>query len=548
MTDREIIRALEARRSDMDTEFNHWSGHFKELRENISPTQGRFDTSENPNQASLNKKIIDSTAAQSLRTLKSGLMAGMTPYSRQWFRLKAGTDEQMEDPEVSAWAYTVQQRMYEVLRASNAYRMLNTCYGDVGLYGTFGGMVTADFDNVINCHSFPMGSYRIASGPSGSIDYLHRDTKMTVAQMVRKFGKNNVSGPVRRLFDKNEWHSWIDIKHAVEPREMSDRTSPMSKDKPFASYYWEEGEDVLLEEGGFGINAILAPRWEIIEYESWSADSPGMVALGDAMQLQLQQRDKQIAIKKMYDPPLQGASANVRYRNIPGGVSVVDVNDIQKGGLRSIYDVRMDINALREDIMETQQRVKEAFFVPLFLATIESDRRQVTAREIAERHEEKLLALGPVLESLDHSLLSPLIECTYYHMQEAGLIPPAPDAIVERPVAIEYISTLAQAQKAVGIAPIERTFGFAASLEQVKPGTMDAFNADEALREFSEQIGSPPNILFTEDQVAEARQARAEQAQQQQLMENAQPLANAAKLISEASARGDAGINQGAAL
>ena len=532
----------------MDTEYSHWESHFRELRSNIAPSQGRFDVGENPNQSSLNKQIIDGTAATALRTLKSGMMAGMTPYSRQWFRLKVGDDDNMEDPEVQAWAYTVQQRMYEVLRASNAYRMLNTCYGDVGLYGTFGGMVAPNFNNVIHCHAFPMGSFRIASGSDGVIEYMHRDTKMTVAQMVQKFGYKNVSPQIQRLYDKDQWHDWIDITHAVEPRDMARKDSPMAIDKPFASYYWEDGGDKLLDHGGFGVNCILAPRWEIVEYEAWSVTSPGMMALGDAMQLQQQQRDKAIAIKKMYDPPLQGSSNNVRYRNIPGGVSVVNVNDLQKGGLRSIYDVRIDVNALREDIAETQQRIKDAMFTPLFLATIESDRRQVTAREIAERHEEKLLALGPVLESLDHSLLSPLIESTYYHMQEAGLIPPAPDSIVERPVAIEYISTLAQAQKAVGIAPIERTFGFAASLEQVKPGTMDAFDADEALREFSEQIGAPPNVMRTEEQVAEIRQGRAQAAQQQQIMENAQPMANAAKLISEASARGDAGLNQGAAL
>ena len=42
-----------------------------------------------------------------------------------------------------------------------------------------------------------------------------------------------------------------------------------------------------------------------------------------------------------------------------------------------------------------------------------SDRRQITAREIEERHEEKLLMLGPVLERLNDELLRPLIDRTF---------------------------------------------------------------------------------------------------------------------------------------
>jgi len=52
--------------------------------------------------------------------------------------------------------------------------------------------------------------------------------------------------------------------------------------------------------------------------------------------------------------------------------------------------------ARARDLAEVQGRVKEAFYANLFLMLAESDRREITAREIDERREEKMLMLGPV--------------------------------------------------------------------------------------------------------------------------------------------------------
>lgn len=549
MSDRDTIKALSARRVRMDQTYHDWEDHFRELRKYIEPTIGRFELDERRDSSSINKAIIDPTARLALRTLSSGLMAGMTSPSRPWFRIGVANSDTRDDPEVKEWAHVVEKRMYEVLRGSNAYRMLERCYNSLGMYGTFGGMVVPDFEDVIHCHSFPMGRFRLASGEKGKVGYLHRDCRMTVANVIKKFGMEKVSNKVFRAYKANRMHDIITIQHAAEVRMDRDAQSPLAKNKPFANYYWEKQADTLLEESGFGINPILAPRWLSVEDEPWSVSSPGMMALGDSMQLQVQHRDKAIAIKKSYDPPLQGGSGVPEFvRLVPGGVTATGVNDLNAQGLRPIYEVRPDISGLREDIYETQRRIKSAFFEDLFLMTSQSDRRQVTATEIAERHEEKLLILGPVLESMDHDLLQPLIQATFHYMQQAEILPDPPESIVEQPIKVEYISALAQAQKAVGVAPMERVIGFAATLEQIKPGTVDAIDADQALRDFADQVGPPPAMLHTQDEVDETRAARAEQEEQAAMMEQVPQMAQAAKLISEASARGEQGIQRGSPL
>lgn len=546
----DLRKALSARRSQMDEDFNRWKPLFMELRNNIQPTTARFEGEGRRETGSYLKKIVDPKARRGLQTLSAGLMAGMTSPSRPWFRLGLTDPDLKRAKPVAEWLHTTEQRMYDVLRGSNVYRLLESSYRALGTYGTFGGVLVPNFENVVHGHAFAMGQYRIAEDEFGRAAYLHRDCEITVINLVKSFGLKNCSQAVKNAYAQSRYHEYIQCCHAIEPRKDRDTSSIDNRNKPYGSYYWEKGEDGFLDIGGFSIANILAPRWEQTEGEVWSTSSPGMNALGDQVQLQGQHRDKAIAIKKMADPPLQGAGtrAATHVRNIPGGVSTIDTNDLQKGGLRPIYEVRPDVQWLVHDINETRRRIDEAFFVDLFLMTAQSDRRQVTAREIAERHEEKLLVLGPVLESLDHALLSPLIEATFHFMQEAGIVPPAPEELAQNPIQVEYISALAQAQKAVGVAPIERTIGFIGAMEEIWPGTSDNLDADETAREFISQVGPPPNIMRDPKDVAADREARAQQQQAQQALEAAQPLASTAKLLSEASERGAEGLQQQAPL
>ena len=78
------------------------------------------------------------------------------------------------------------------------------------------------------------------------------------------------------------------------------------------------------------------------------------------------------------------------------------------------------------DIQDVRQRINGSFYADLFLMLANATDTRMTATEVAERHEEKLLMLGPVLERLHNELLDPLIDITFNRMIENNLIPPAP--------------------------------------------------------------------------------------------------------------------------
>lgn len=379
------------------------------------------------------------------------------------------------------------------------------------------------------------------------------EPRRTVKQLISEFGIENCSQRVKNMAKANQLHEFVDICGAVELRLDRDVSSALASNMPMALYYWEKGvTDKLLHKGGIATDgAILAPRWDPIDGETWSASSPGMDALGDAVQLQQQQRDKAMANQLAWNPSMQGP-AGMRgrtHRAIPGRLTTVAAADLQKGGLRPTHEVRPDVSGLIMDIQETQRRVDEAFYAPLFRMASQygiEGVKNVTATAIAELHEEKLIQLGPVLESLDHALLTPLIEATFHYMQEAEILPPAPQRLEGRPIKVEFISLLAQAQKAVGIAAIERTIGFVGTAAQLNPNALDKLDFDAAIDEFAEQVGPPPSIIVTTKDAMKNREARAKQQQQAAMMEQAEPMANAAKLLSEANERGQRAVEGGA--
>lgn len=547
-SDKDLIRALEFRRKSMDRAYGVFRPSFEDAADWIDPARGSGFTGDRDADRRKQRILIDSTPRKAFRTLKAGLMSGLSSPSRPWFKLKlAGYDEPSHV--VQEWLDECQRRMYEVFAASNTYNALAQCYGDLGLFGTYAGVIRGSKENIIHAQSYPMGSYVYGENDEGQVDTLHWSLDMTVRQVVQTFGMDNVSDRIRNMFNNNQMQETVKVNAAIEPRLERDPMSPTNRNMPFAVYYWEDkAREDLLMQSGRRVSGIMAPRWETVEGNPWPSSSPGRDAVGDVRQLQAQQRDLAEAIRMGFKPPLVGpAMQSVSY--LPGAYNPMTMADLQKGGPRPLLEgVRIDIGAMQALIQDTQARVQEAMFADLFRMASEygiEGGKNVTATFISEIKEEKLIVLGPVLESLDRGLLSPIVETTFHYMQEADILPIAPEEVVGAKVQVEFISLLAQAQRSIGVSQIERTVGFAGTMAQLNPTVLDNVDMDAMFRDFSRQVGLNAKNLRTPEEVEAEREGRAQQAQQQQLMEQAQPLAQAANLISEAGERGVAGLNGG---
>jgi hypothetical protein len=541
---------LEKMRQSLKTERESFMPHWRDLSDYVMPRRARYTISERNKGDRRNKKIIDSTATLAMRNLMAGMMSGLTSPARPWFALTTPDPALAEFGPVKSWLDDVTKRMRTIFLKSNLYNALPLLYCDQGLFGTSAMAVLEDEQDVIRCYSFPIGSYCIAQSHRHTVDTFVREWAMTVRQLVQRFGYENCSRSVQEQYDAGNYEVWIDVAHMIHPNEEHNPEKLAAKHKRFSSCYWEIGSDEegkFLDESGFDEFPIMAPRWNLTGEDVYG-QSPGMDALGDIQQLQAMQRRMIQSVDKMVNPPM-GAPTSMQNKKaslLPGDITYVDTTQ-GSTGFKPAHELRMPLQELQVLINDTQMRVKRCFYEDLFLMLANSDRRQITAREIEERHEEKLLMLGPVLERQNEDLLDPLIDRTFSIMLRRGELPQPPSEIAGQDLKVEYISIMAQAQKLVATAGLERFVGFVGNLAAAKPDIADKLDFDQVVDEYADMLGVPPKIVRPDDDVMKVRQARAEQIAQQQRAEQLQQVAQGAKLLSETDMGGDSALSRMAA-
>jgi hypothetical protein len=524
----------------LKNERSSWDSHWRDISESLLPRSGRFFVSDRNRGEPRHNRIYDNTGTLALRVLAAGMMAGMTSPARPWFRLTTSVPELDESAEVKKWLADVTRQMQMVFAKSNTYRALHTMYEELGAFGTAASVMQPDFDSVLHQHTLTAGEYAIAADYKGRVDSLYREFQMTVAQVVGQFGKENVSPTVRGMFDQGKLDSWITVLHAVEPRRDRDTRKRDDKNMPWRSVYMEQGQngEDPLRESGYRDFPVLAPRWAVTGGDIYG-NSPGMEALGDLKQLQHEQLRKAQGIDYQTKPPLQVPTSmkNRDVNTLPGGVTFVDAAN-PNGGIRPSWEVRLDLSYLLEDIQDVRGRVKSAFYADLFLMLANGQNPQMTATEVAERHEEKLLMIGPVLERMHNEILDPLIENTFARMVEAGVVPEPPEALQGMDLNVAYVSMLAQAQRAIATNSVDRYVGNLGAVAQMKPEVLDKFDADQWADAYSDMLGVDPELIVPNDKVALIRKQRAEAAQQQQQQEAIQQSADAAQKLASADTSG----------
>lgn len=554
---------LERLRSQLLIERASFFSHWQELGRFIFPRRTRMYTTEVDKGWRRNQSIIDSTGGLAARTLRSGMISSFTSPSRPWFRLTTLDPDLAKRESVKEWLYDATWRMSDIFLRSNLYQSLSTIFGDMGVFGTSAMLIEEDFDRVIHTYPFVIGSYYLFADDKLKINGFMRDFRLTVRQIVEKFGVvpgtnkidwNNMSGMVKGLWDMGTTEVWLELSHAIIPNPQWDPHSNLSHKKRYLSVYYERGSmgsqfsisdldtTKVLSKRGYDKFRVLAPRWETSGEDIYGTYCPGMEALGDIQGLQTMERRAAQALEKSINPPMVGPASlrNAKATVLPGDITYLDSRDGQQS-FTPAYQINPNFQQLELKENQIRERIKKCFHEDLWLVISNLDKGSVTAEEVRALKEEKLQEIGPVVDRLNQDLLDPLIDMTFDIMQQQRLLPPPPQELAKRPLKVEYISIMHQAQKALSAGGIERLWGFAAQIRQAepdKPEVLDKINTDELLDHYGDALTTPPGIIRDDQDVAKIRAQRQQAAAAQQKMSAIEQASKAAKNLAGSDTSG----------
>ena len=540
----DCLRDIRARHQSLKEERQSWEADWKKLAAHFLPRKCRLEQDQyRTNQGGLRGEKLDSTGFYAMRDLAAGLHGGLTSPARPWFNLTLQNQASATSGAIKTWLDAVTQHIRFVYHQSNFYNAVASLYQELGAFGTAFMFEVEDEKTGVRFIPVTAGEYWLDTDSSGRVDTVFRIINMTLRQMEQEFGLENLPEQLRTMFETaSNWNSRFHVVHAVFPDPRGTITRVAAEANPWASVYYLDGHagsgsgglggrsgigdrDCLLRVGGYPEFPGFGVRWDVTGNDVYGK-GPAYDAIADSVLLQQMTHSLLKAMHKEIDPPLAAPAGLENVSLLPGAVNPVNtVTGAQGQSIYPIAQVRHNIQGTYQVISQIQNKVRTGLFNDLFRMLLGSDRRQITAKEVAAREEEKLILIGPVLERLNNEFFIPLTSRTFSILWRAGKLPPAPDGIEGLNVDVQFVSILAQAQKMVSTGSVEQFVSFVGNISRFTPDALDAVDLDATIDNFHNFVGAPADMLVSRDQREATRQQRAEQqAQAQQQAEAVQAM------------------------
>lgn len=512
------VEYFQKRKKEMEEIFNIIKPDLQELSEYFLPRSVRFISRNVRRPYVKSKKIVDSTPLIALRNFSSGMMSGATSPTNRWFKTTISTNDNLNDNynnyELKKWCSKQEEITREILYSSNFYQCLPEVYKELGVFGFCAMGLEPDFYNIVNFKILPIGSYYYSKNYKGEIDTFCRVYMETAKNLVEKYPNQC---PIEILeASKNNPLKLFEIFHFVEPNKFY-------KEKRLSSKYSKYISAIILSSKGEFLSLRGYSKFPYVVFESgfnpeneYPNDSPAICALPDVKQLMTMVKEYAKAVKKIVSPAYKGPASlkNKKLADIPGAFIEEDENG---RGISPIYEVNPKILELKQEKDELKEIIKEHFYNDLFAMILSTSNTTRTATEVNELKEEKMVLLSPLLEQI-HSALRQILYWIYDEEIKIGLI--KKPNLKSYQFKIEFVSSLAQAQKVTNISSMERFTTFVSNIaNSIDPILKSKLNAEKIIEDYAHYANINPEQIVSKEEMDEIRKNIQENEKKQNELE-----------------------------
>lgn len=526
------IQQLCERNAALKAERASYDSLCQELAEVISPRKAQITLREQS--PGRERGARNSTAATCNMTLAQGCMAYAMPFSERWFALEPPPD--VADDASFKWYGKCSELVLAGLAASNFYTEVHeACLDRSGFsVGNLYVEESMTLPGGLIFDAVPCGTYSIAENPEKLVDTVFREREMTAVQLVQEFGEERLPGRVMECFaDASKRHSRkFTVVHAVYPREDRDTMKLDALNMGVASCWFLPDEKVLLREGGYESNPYLVSR-----YLKWGSSAygwcPGWHALDPAKYLNRLEflmdgvAEVQLYPRMLIPSTLEGV--------VGMGAGDVTIYNPFQNAKPEVWGTEGRIEAGLERLQRREQEIKDAYHYDLF-RMFSQIRKQMTAREVAERATENLVLFSPTFLRMQWEWLEPMLQRVFSLYVRQRRFPEPPPGVVGnggrvRPPRIQFTSRVALAIRSLQSSGFMNLLESLQPMMAIDPSVRHVVKVSQAARGLGRNFGVPEEWLSSEAEYEEAIQGEQQAAKQEAEVRNATQVVNSASKL-----------------
>jgi len=537
----ELTEFLTQRFQTLRNERSGWDNQWEEAASRVMPADRTKFTGRNFAGKEGEKKTelqFDATTAFAALRFSTVIESLVTPQASHWHFLRAIDKTLQRNRAVRQFFDDLSETLfsYRYQSAANFVGNSQQVYLNLGVYGN--GVLYVDKPDKgkgLRYKNVHIGEAYFVENHAGVIDSLYRCWSMSVrdiAQMAETQGWRVPESIIEQAKNPQQQNDKKEVLHCVYPRDDYTPGRVDGPGKPFASVYVLVETKDELKTWGYDTFPYAVTRYTQASGETYGR-GPAQWVLPSIKVLNEQKKTVLKQGHRIVDPVLlahdDGNLANFSLR-----AGALNAGGISKDGKRLIDVLPTGNLAVGDKMMDMEKAIiNDAFLISLFQILI--DTPQMTATEVLERAREKGMLLAPTAGRIQAEFLGPLIEREIWLLASQGLLPMIPPMLLQ--AATEYrvwydnpLSRMARAEKATGFM---RALSQAAEYTKMTgdPEPLDHFDFDRAMPEILDINGSPVDWTRTAEDIAQRRAQRAQQAQQQTMIEAAPAAAGLVKAI-----------------
>lgn len=500
-------------------------------------------TAQQPQAAQRSKEIFDATAAWSLDRLNAGMESLIAPRAQKWHAFSLD-DPFSPDPtdleevwldRLRDYHFTARYDAKSNFALANQKAIRGACGLGTGILYLEENIGRRSIDPVkvpFFYRSIPVVETYLGIDAYDDVDKCIRVFELTARAAEGYFSQEGDSLPEKvKSALTNKPDQPFTFIHCVMPREEAGEHKDKRRHQPYASFWLEVESRHLIRSSGFFTFPYQVMWWDQTDGSPYG-QSPVMAALSEIKMLQVMGKTVAQVSQQMIKPPMATMRGIYNQRlNLNAGAVNAGMLD-EQGRLLAQPIIQAQNPTFAERLIEAKRlSVRESMYINLFQTMV--DNPQMTATEALLRANEKGELLGPAGAKIETGIAGAIdrevdiVQRKGAFEQGSPLEPPS--SVGGKNVGVKFTGPLARMRRMAEMQGIERVLQMATVVGEYDRSTLMKIDGDETLELTREINGAPRKMFKRDEEVAEQRQAMAQQQESQAALAMMQGAATAAK-------------------